>query len=107
MTKTFLDFQAQLVELKQSLKEGKQKDEIANVTGPAVAGTGDDSSVVVVRRKKKRKKMLFNVAPKTFDMFALAVPETLLIADKATEDILLRLIYALTSTNVASGLNQI
>ena len=69
MTKTFLDFQAQLVELKQSLKEGKQKDEIANVTGPAVAGTGDDSSVVVVRRKKKRKKMLFNVAPKTFDMF--------------------------------------
>ena len=41
MTKTFLDFQAQLVELKQSLKEGKQKDEIANVTGPAVAGTGD------------------------------------------------------------------
>ena len=33
---------------------GKPKDEdIANVTGPNVAGTGDDSSVVVVRKKKK------------------------------------------------------
>jgi len=33
---------------------GQPKDEdIANVTGPNVAGTGDDSSVVVVRKKKK------------------------------------------------------
>ena len=29
------------------------EDSIANVTGPNVAGTGDDSSVVVVRKKKK------------------------------------------------------
>ena len=28
-------------------------EDIANVTGPNVAGTGDDSSVVVVRKKKK------------------------------------------------------
>ena len=33
---------------------GQPKDEdIANVTGPKVAGTGDDSSVVVVRKNKK------------------------------------------------------
>ena len=33
---------------------GQPKDEdTANVTGPNVAGTGDDSSVVVVRKKKK------------------------------------------------------
>ena len=33
---------------------GQPKDEdFANVTGPNVAGTGDDSSVVVVRKKKK------------------------------------------------------
>ena len=33
---------------------GQPKDEdIANVTGPNDAGTGDDSSVVVVRKKKK------------------------------------------------------
>lgn len=31
----------------------KDEDHIANVTGPNVAGTGDDSSVVVVRKKKK------------------------------------------------------
>ena len=61
MTKTFLDFQAQLVELKQSLKEGKQKDEIANVTGPAVAGTGDDSSVVVERRKERRCYLMWHL----------------------------------------------
>ena len=29
------------------------KEEIANVTGRAVAGTGDDSSTVVVRRSGK------------------------------------------------------
>ena len=31
----------------------KSEDAPANVTGPNVAGTGDDSSVVVVRKKKK------------------------------------------------------
>jgi hypothetical protein len=40
-----------------SLKDlEKVSEEIANVTGTGVAGTGDDSSVVVVRDKKKRKK---------------------------------------------------
>ena len=58
MTRTFLDFTAELTELKQKLQEGQKKEEIANVTGPAVAGTGDDSSVVVVRKKKKKKSML-------------------------------------------------
>lgn len=32
-------------------------EEIANVTGTAVAGTGDDASTVIVRRKKKKKKI--------------------------------------------------
>lgn len=42
-----------------SLKDlEKVSEEIANVTGTGVAGTGDDSSVVVVRDKKKRKKEL-------------------------------------------------
>jgi len=42
-----------------SLKDlEKVSEEIANVTGTSVAGTGDDSSVVVVRDKKKRKKEL-------------------------------------------------
>ena len=31
----------------------KNEDAPANATGPAVAGTGDDSSVVVVKRKRK------------------------------------------------------
>lgn len=31
-------------------------EEIANVTGKAVAGTGDDSDTVVVRKKHDRKK---------------------------------------------------
>lgn len=31
----------------------KNEDAPANATGPAVAGTGDDSSVVVVKKKKK------------------------------------------------------
>ena len=34
------------------------EDAPANATGPAVAGTGDDSSVVVVRKKKKDKMFL-------------------------------------------------
>lgn len=41
----------------------------ANATGPAVAGTGDDSSTVVVR-KKKRKTALFKVTPEVFGRFA-------------------------------------
>lgn len=45
------------------------KEEIANVTGRAVAGTGDDSSTVVVRRSGKRKLFTYNVEPKLFDMF--------------------------------------
>ena len=45
------------------------KEEIANVTGRAVAGTGDDSSTVVVRRSGKRKLFTYNVESKLFDMF--------------------------------------
>ena len=44
-------------------------EEIANVTGKAVAGTGDDSSTVVVRRSGKRKLFTYNVEPKLFDKF--------------------------------------
>ena len=36
----------------------KIEDAPTNATGPAVAGTGDDSSVVVVRKKKKNKMFL-------------------------------------------------
>jgi hypothetical protein len=45
------------------------EDAAANATGPAVAGTGDDSSTVVVR-KKKRKTALFTVTPDVFKRFA-------------------------------------
>ena len=36
-----------------------EEDAPTNATGPAVAGTGDDSSVVVVRRKKDKKNQMF------------------------------------------------
>jgi hypothetical protein len=45
------------------------EDAAANATGPAVAGTGDDSSTVVVR-KKKRKTAMFTVTPDVFSRFA-------------------------------------
>jgi hypothetical protein len=45
------------------------EDAAANATGPAVAGTGDDSSTVVVK-KKKRKTALFRVTPEVFRRFA-------------------------------------
>ena len=45
------------------------EDAAANATGPAVAGTGDDSSTVVVK-KKKRKTALFKVTPEVFRRFA-------------------------------------
>ena len=32
----------------------KNEDAPTNATGPAVAGTGDDSSVVVMKKKKKK-----------------------------------------------------
>lgn len=44
-------------------------EEIANVTGTGVAGTGDDSSTVVVRRSGKRKLFTYNVEPQLFDKF--------------------------------------
>ena len=52
---------------------GKPVDEEAptNATGPAVAGTGDDSSVVVVRRKKdKEKKMFIDARTKAYKQHA-------------------------------------
>ena len=48
----------------------------ANATGPAVAGTGDDSSTVVVR-KKKRKTALFTVTPDVFSDVLLKVKRSL------------------------------
>lgn len=45
------------------------EDAAANATGPAVAGTGDDSDTVVVR-KKKRKTAIFKVTPEVFSRFA-------------------------------------
>ena len=50
-------------------KFNKFAEEIANVTGTGVAGTGDDSSTVVVRRSGKRKLFTYNVEPKLFDKF--------------------------------------
>ena len=44
-------------------------EEIANVTGTGVAGTGDDSSTVVVRRSGKRRLFTYNVEPQLFDKF--------------------------------------
>ena len=37
-----------------------------NVTGTAVAGTGDDSSVVVVKKKKKKKKGIYDGRTKEY-----------------------------------------
>ena len=42
-----------------------ENEEMGTVTGPHIAGTGDDSSVVVVRkRKKKSAKDLYNYIKK-------------------------------------------
>lgn len=45
------------------------EDASANATGPAVAGTGEDSDTVVVK-KKKRKTAVFKVTPEVFRRFA-------------------------------------
>ena len=44
-------------------------EEIANVTGTGVAGTGDDSSTVAVRKSGKRKLFTYNIEPELFDKF--------------------------------------
>ena len=42
-----------------------ENEEMGTVTGPHIAGTGDDSSVVVVRKKKKKSaKELYNYIKK-------------------------------------------
>ena len=47
------------------------EDAPANATGPAVAGTGDDSSVVVVRKKKdKENKMFLDARTKAYKKHA-------------------------------------
>ena len=38
----------------KKLRNGVQYEDISSVTGPSIAGTGDDSSTVVVRKKKKK-----------------------------------------------------
>ena len=49
----------------------KIEDAPANATGPAVAGTGDDSSVVVVRKKKdKENKMFLDARTKAYKKHA-------------------------------------
>ena len=45
------------------------EDAAANSTGPAVAGTGEDSDTVVVK-KKKRKTAIFKVTPEVFARFS-------------------------------------
>ena len=37
----------------RKLRNGVQYEDMGSVTGPHIAGTGDDSSTVVVRKKKK------------------------------------------------------
>jgi hypothetical protein len=37
----------------RKLKNGVQFEDMGTVTGPHIAGTGDDSSTVVVRKRKK------------------------------------------------------
>ena len=44
----------------------RTEDAPANATGPAVAGTGDDSSVVVVKKKKKDNKMFLDARTKAY-----------------------------------------
>ena len=39
----------------KKLRNGVQYEDISSVTGPHIAGTGDDSDTVVVRKKKKEK----------------------------------------------------
>ena len=46
------------------------EDAPANATGPAVAGTGDDSSVVVVRKRKKNDKMMLDARTKVYKLLA-------------------------------------
>ena len=46
------------------------EDAPANATGPAVAGTGDDSSVVVVRKRKKNDKMMLDARTKVYKLHA-------------------------------------
>ena len=46
------------------------EDAPTNATGPAVAGTGDDSSVVVVKKKKKDNKMFLDARTKAYKIHA-------------------------------------
>lgn len=47
--------QLEFIDEKKKVKD-IEEDVPANVTGPAVAGTGDDSSTVVLRKRKRKKK---------------------------------------------------
>ena len=79
---------------------GKPKDEdIANVTGPNVAGTGDDSSVVVVRKKKKT---LIDARSKSYKQHR----ERLEKARQKREDRKSKLLQKVSETNDEFGMEQ-
>ena len=61
MTRSFSDFSAGLLALKESLEK---KEDIANV-----AGDGAVSMPPTARKPIKRKKMTFNVSPEVFAAF--------------------------------------
>ena len=61
MTRSFSDFSAGLLALKESLEK---KEDIANV-----AGDGAVSMPPTAKKVKKRKSKQFNVSPALFDMF--------------------------------------
>ena len=66
-----------------------EEDAPTNATGPAVAGTGDDSSVVVVRRKKdKEKKMFLDARTKAYKQHAEKLQKMRERRSKLKEDIL-------------------
>ena len=44
--------------LKEWLKAAEVQEDMGTVTGPHIAGTGDDSSTVIVRKKKKMLKRM-------------------------------------------------
>jgi hypothetical protein len=66
-----------------------EEDAPTNATGPAVAGTGDDSSVVVVRRKKdKENKMFLDARTKAYKQHAEKLQKMRERRSKLKEDIL-------------------
>ena len=46
----------------RKLRNGVQYEDMGSVTGPHIAGTGDDSSTVIVRKKKKLLRRVKDLA---------------------------------------------